>query len=261
MFFSYQHGFFYLLQHVTPLAFLRGTGVNDDLDGTESKRAVWFTVSNQNVPRGVKVDTSKMSESPYQMDCEVVQSLAKWKRLMLDRLEIPLGQGLYCDSTSIRKGYKGDVTHSVIADQWDYEIHISRDQRTPELLHDYVKTIWKIITDAEDYILEKYPQILLQGHPTSTIRLPKEITFLTSQELHEMYPDLDVHGRVSCLWIIQRKLPSRMRKFLSFLIFRFVYYRSGKCRSQKVRCHFYQRNGVAYVGWIGSGRSPVSWLR
>uniref|UniRef100_A0A7S3P4P8 Aminoacyl-transfer RNA synthetases class-II family profile domain-containing protein n=1 Tax=Amphora coffeiformis TaxID=265554 RepID=A0A7S3P4P8_9STRA len=128
-----------LIRHVTPLAFQRGTGVND--------------------------------------------------------VGMDVGQGIYCDSTSIRKGYKGDVTHSAVADQWDYEIRISKEQRSVDQLKSYVKTIWKIITDAEDFILEKYPNILLQGHPTAKMRLPKEITFLTAEELHQMFPDEDVYGR------------------------------------------------------------------
>lgn len=174
---------------------MRGTGVNDELDGSKSKSAVQFIVPNQDIPRGLKVDESKLEESPYKMDCEVVQSLAKWKRLMLARLGCEVGEGIYCDSTSIRKGYKGDVTHSVIADQWDFEIRIEHQQRTVEQLKKYVETIWKIITDCEDMILEKYPLILLSGHPTAEWRLPKDITFVTSEELHEMFPDLDVHGR------------------------------------------------------------------
>lgn len=178
-----------------PLAFQRGTGVNDELDGSASKSAVRFTVTNQDVPRGIKVDESRLKDSPYEMDCEIVQSLAKWKRIMLGRLGCEVGEGIYCDSTSIRKGYKGDLTHSVVADQWDYEIRISKEQRNVEQLKKYVNIIWKIITDAEDYILEKYPKILLAGHPTSFWRLPKEITFLTSEELHEMFPHDDVHGR------------------------------------------------------------------
>lgn len=180
---------------MTPLAFQRGTGVNDELDGSESKSAVRFKVPNQDIPRGIKIDPAILKESPYGMDCEIVQSLAKWKRLMLKRLDCPLGQGIYCDSTSIRKGYKGDVTHSVVADQWDYEIHITKEQRTVEQLKFYVKKIWKIVVDAEDYILNKYPLILKLGHPTATYRLPRELTFITSQELHDMFPNEDVHGR------------------------------------------------------------------
>lgn len=152
-------------------------------------------MKNQDVPRGIKVDESTLKDSPYEMDCEVVQSLAKWKRMMLKRLDCKVMEGLYCDSTSIRKGYKGDVTHSIVADQWDYEIRITKEQRTVEQLKKFVRTIWNIIVDAEDYILHKYPQIILEGHPTSTLRLPKELTFLTSDELHNMFPDEDVHGR------------------------------------------------------------------
>jgi aspartate--ammonia ligase len=183
------------VQHVTPLAFQCGTGVNDELDGTKSKSAVRFLIPNQDIPRGIKVDESQLRESPHAMECEVVQSLAKWKRLMLKRLDCDVGTGIYCDSTSIRKGYKGDVTHSAIADQWDYEIRITKEQRTVEQLKQYVKTIWKIIVDAEDYILDRYPAILLKGHATAQKRLPKEITFLSAEELHEMFPNEDVYGR------------------------------------------------------------------
>lgn len=176
---------------------MRGTGVNDELDGSDSKSAVRFMVPNQDIPRGIKIsaESIKQMKSPYQMECEIVQSLAKWKRIMLDRLGFEVDEGLYCDSTSIRAGYKGDVTHSVVADQWDFEIKITKEMRTVEQLKKYVRTLYTIITDAEDMILEKYPQILLPGHPTSKWRLPKEITFITAQGLHDEYPDLDVHGR------------------------------------------------------------------
>jgi aspartate--ammonia ligase len=184
-----------LVKHTSPLATLSGTGVNDQLDASESKRPVHFEVTNQDVPRGIKVDESKMQDSPYKMDCEIIQSLAKWKRIILERLGCDVGEGIYCESVSIRKGYKGDVTHSVITDQWDFEIRISRDQRNPEQLKKYVANIWQIITDCEDFILEKYPHILLPGHPTAQWRLPKEIKFLTSQELLDLYPNEDVHGR------------------------------------------------------------------
>jgi len=88
---------------------MKGTGVNDDLDGTKSKSAVSFVVPNIDIPRGMKVDESKLEKGPYEMECEVVQSLAKWKRFMLDRLDCKLGEGLYCDSTSIRYVLIADV--------------------------------------------------------------------------------------------------------------------------------------------------------
>lgn len=185
-----------LVKHTAPFAFQANTGVNDDLDGTESKSSVKFRVPNIEIPRGIKVDHSKLQEvSPFEMECEVVQSLAKWKRFMLGRLGCEIGEGIYCDSTSIRKGYKGDVTHSVIADQWDFEVRITKEDRNVEKLKQFVRIIYKIITDAEDYILDKYPHILKEGHSTAAWRLPKEITFVTAEELHATWPDLDVHGR------------------------------------------------------------------
>lgn len=185
-----------VIKHTTPIAFLTGTGVNDELDGTKSKSAVYFTVPNQDIPRGIECNSNEIiPTSPFEMECEVVQSLAKWKRIMLQRLNCEIGQGLYCDSTSIRKGYKGDVTHSIVADQWDFELRIAKEDRTIEKLKTFVTMIWKIIVDTEEYIIDKYPQILLDNHPSSSFRLPKEIKFLTSDELHTMFPHMGIHDR------------------------------------------------------------------
>ena len=143
-------------QHVAPIAFATDTGVNDELDGSESKSPVKFVVPNQYIPRGIKpkpaselTPEERQQAERYKMDCEVMQSLAKWKRIMLDRLGVHVGEGIYCSSISIRKGYKGDVTHSAIADQWDYEVRIRKEDRTVDTLKECVRTIWKIITDAE----------------------------------------------------------------------------------------------------------------
>jgi aspartate--ammonia ligase len=174
---------------------MTGTAINDDLDGTKSKSAVRFHVPNQDIPRGMKVDESTLPPSRYEIEAEVVQSLAKWKRVMLERLGCQVGEGIYCDSTSIRKGYWGDVTHSAIADQWDFEIRITREQRTVDQLMMYVHKLWRIITDAEEFAINMYPEILLDGHPTADFRLPKDITFVTAQELHDMYPGMTPHER------------------------------------------------------------------
>eukprot|EP00538_Stauroneis_constricta_P004711 CAMPEP_0119555866 /NCGR_PEP_ID=MMETSP1352-20130426/7950_1 /TAXON_ID=265584 /ORGANISM="Stauroneis constricta, Strain CCMP1120" /LENGTH=446 /DNA_ID=CAMNT_0007602719 /DNA_START=155 /DNA_END=1495 /DNA_ORIENTATION=+ len=193
----------HLVKHTAPLAFLTGTGVNDDLDGSSSKSPVRFTVDNVDIPRGIKEtrpseqqQQQQQRELPYRMECEVVQSLAKWKRIMLKRLDMPLNEGIYCESTSIRKGYKGDVTHSAIADQWDFEVRITNEQRNVDTLKAYVRTVYKIIKDAEVMILDKYPQILPAfTHPTAEWHLPDEITFLTSQQLHDEFPDMGIHER------------------------------------------------------------------
>lgn len=80
------------------MAFQTGTGVNDELDGTESKSSVKFTVPNQDIARGIKMTKEQQAKltSPYEMQCEVVQSLAKWKRIMLTRLGCEVGEGIYC---------------------------------------------------------------------------------------------------------------------------------------------------------------------
>lgn len=241
----------FVQQHTAPLTFLSGTGVNDDLDGSETHRAVHFTVPNRDAPRGMitplrpihsgaAAASKDPTSSPYEMECEVVQSLAKWKRLMLARLAVPIGQGIYCDSTSIRKGYKGDVTHSIVADQWgeywcswanetdvwrcpkfsiastisvlcahpcfrcsfrfapglsDFEIRLAPESRTVQQLEQYVRTLWKIITDAEKSVLQAFPEVLLPGHPTSHWRLPHDLKFVTSQQLHDWYPGMDARER------------------------------------------------------------------
>ena len=174
-------------QHTAPVAFVAGTGVNDELDGSESKAPVRFTVPNQYVPRGIKPSKSTTKEEqPYKVECEVVQSLAKWKRVMLDRLGVDVGEGIYCSSTSIRKGYKGDVTHSIIADQWDYEIRINKSDRNVETLKKYVMIIWKIITDAEGkWQFESYCSTSIYTYLTS---LAMQITSLRSI-LRSFYQD------------------------------------------------------------------------
>lgn len=117
----------------------------------------------------------------------------------------------------------------MIADQYDFELRLTRENRTVEQLKIYVRTVCKIITEAEDFVLEKYPEILLEGHPTACWHLPKEITFVTSQELHDMYPDMDVHGRErSC---------------------------------QQVRRNFHYWHGLANEGRAGATISPQSRLR
>ena len=176
---------------------MTGTGVNDELDGSKSKTAVKFTVSNQDIPRGIVLSEEQIEAmpKPHEMTCEIVQSLAKWKRIMLDRLHVKIGEGIYCDSTSIRKGYKGDVTHSVVADQYDFEIKIDESMRNLDQLKTYVQIIYKIIVDCQEYIFERYPQILCHTHESSEWRLPDNITFITSQELHDLYPNFGIHER------------------------------------------------------------------
>ena len=112
---------------------------------------------------------------------EIVHSLAKWKRDALGRYGFPIHTGLYTDMKAIRKEEELDKTHSLFVEQWDWEKVISKEDRTIDYLQDTVKSIYKSLRQTLMYVKKKYPFI--------RVSLPKVITFITSQELEDMYPD------------------------------------------------------------------------
>lgn len=152
------------LRRVTaPLFVMKGTGINDDLNGTE--RAVTFPVKH-------------LEDAP----AEIVHSLAKWKRMMLADLNIPHGYGLYTDMNAIRADEVLDNLHSLYVDQWDWECKISHKERNLPFLKKIVKKIFQAMKRTEYLIYESYSNIL----PS----LPDEITFMHTEELLAKYPDL-----------------------------------------------------------------------
>ena len=152
------------LSRVTAPLFVKGgTGINDDLNGVESPLA--FTIKN--IP-GVRA--------------EVVQSLAKWKRMMLAELGFELGYGLYTDMNAVRPDEILDNTHSLYVDQWDWERVISPEERQVEFLKKIVRKIYSILKRAEHFIYEQNPGIRPE--------LPEEITFIHAEELLARYPAL-----------------------------------------------------------------------
>ena len=153
------------LRRVTaPLFVLSGTGLNDDLNGVESP--VSFNIQCMDNRRA-----------------EVVHSLAKWKRTKLGAYDIAPGYGLYTDMNAIRTCEDLDNLHSLYVDQWDWEQTITSDDRTVEYLKETVKKIYSAVKATELMIYRRYPHI--------TPQLPAEITFLHSQQLLEMFPELD----------------------------------------------------------------------
>ncbi len=159
------------LRRVTAPLFLEaGTGVNDDLNGIE--KPVSFT------PKGMEGTTA-----------EIPQSLAKWKRMMLGDYKIPTGYGLYTDMNAIRPDEEPDNLHSYYVDQWDWERSISVEQRNLEFLKDAVRKIYATLVATEFTVYENYPTI--------TPILPENITFIQTEELCKMYPDLDPTERES----------------------------------------------------------------
>ncbi|MDO4743775.1 MAG: aspartate--ammonia ligase [Clostridia bacterium] len=138
------------------------SGLNDDLNGTE--RAVSFDVR----------------ETGRQL--QIVHSLAKWKRYALREYGFLCDEGLYTDMNAIRRDEDTDNIHSIYVDQWDWERVIEKDERTVSTLKHTVKKIFSVFKMTEKFVNSMFPQI----EP----RLPEEITFITTQNLEDMYPDL-----------------------------------------------------------------------
>ena len=151
----------------SPLFVLPESGTNDNLNGVE--KAVNFNV-------------------PYiNKDVEIVQSLAKWKRVALKKYGFKTGRGIYTDMNAIRKDEELDNIHSIYVDQWDWEIVINKEERNDTKLKEVVNKIYKVFKDTEEHVHYIYPEIKKV--------LPEEITFITSQELLDMYPELSPKER------------------------------------------------------------------
>jgi len=157
-----------LVRVTAPLFVRSGTGINDDLNGVE--RPLAFSVKAMPGTRA-----------------EVVQSLAKWKRLMLAELGFGPGAGLYTDMNAIRPDEALDNTHSLYVDQWDWERVMTPAERNVEFLRGVVRCIYDVIRRTEKYIAYRYPEI----EPA----LPEDITFVHAQELADAYPQLTPRQR------------------------------------------------------------------
>ena len=138
------------------------TGLNDNLNGVE--RRVSFTLKD--------ID---------ELEVEVVQSLAKWKRMALGQYGIEPGHGIYTDMNAIRRDEDLDNLHSVYVDQWDWEKVITKEQRNEAYLKETVTTIYNAVKNLGDYVNRLYRNIQTE--------IPNEIFFITTQELEDMYPD------------------------------------------------------------------------
>lgn len=150
------------LRRVTaPLFVSTDSGLNDDLNGFE--RAVSFDIP----------DVGK--------EAQVVHSLAKWKRMALKKYDFHTGKGLYTDMNAIRRDEELDNIHSVYVDQWDWCKVITREQRTTQYLKETVSSIVGVLCNTLDEIKKVYPSV--------TANICRDVTFVTTQELEDMYPD------------------------------------------------------------------------
>ncbi len=157
-----------LVRVTAPLFVRSGTGINDDLNGVE--RPVRFPV------RGLGEE-----------HVEVVQSLAKWKRLALADLGFASGEGLYTDMNALRPDDSIDNIHSIYVDQWDWELAINDEDRTVETLNRTVRTVYDVIRRTERYICHD----MELGDPI----LPSEITIIHALDLLRQYPHLPPRER------------------------------------------------------------------
>ncbi len=152
------------LRRVTaPLFVLKGTGINDDLNGVERKVA--FQIKDLG-----------------DREAEVVNSLAKWKRLALADYKINDKFGIYTDMNALRPDEVLDNLHSIYVDQWDWEQVIKKENRNIDFLKMVVLRIYEVLKRTEYVVYEHYPQI----EPI----LPEEIKFIHAEELLKMYPHL-----------------------------------------------------------------------
>ena len=154
-----------------PLFVAASSGLNDDLNGVE--RPVAFEIN------GVE-DTA-----------QVVHSLAKWKRLALKRYQFQVGEGLYTDMNAIRRDEELDNLHSAYVDQWDWEKIIAREDRNVGYLQQTVSSIVRALADTQYFLRSVFPQLSVLP------RLSDQVTFLTTQELEDLYPSLTPKERES----------------------------------------------------------------
>jgi aspartate--ammonia ligase len=157
-----------LTRVTAPLFVKAGTGINDDLNGVE--QPVSFPVRGMG---GVKA--------------EIVQSLAKWKRLQLAELGFEAGFGLYTDMNAIRPDETLDNTHSLYVDQWDWERVVTAAERDTAFLEKIVRKIYTTLKRTEHFVCDRYPGIRPE--------LPDEITFIHAEELLERFPHMPPRKR------------------------------------------------------------------
>ena len=145
-----------------PLIVESHTGLNDDLNGIE--RPVEFDIAETN------------------SNVQIVHSLAKWKRMALHKYEFPVGEGLYADMNAIRRDDEIDNIHSIYVDQWDWERIIRPEDRNLDFLKETVNKIVAVICETQEVLKEEFPILKTQ--------LKKEVSFITTQELEDLYPSL-----------------------------------------------------------------------
>ena len=152
-----------------PLFVAASSGLNDDLNGVE---------------RPVSLEINRVEDT-----AQVVHSLAKWKRLALKRYQFHPGEGLYTDMNAIRRDEELDNLHSAYVDQWDWEKIITQEDRTRDYLKQTVNAIVRALVDTQSFLRSVFPQL------SALPELPGQVTFVTAQDLEDLYPQLSPKER------------------------------------------------------------------
>lgn len=160
-----------LLRVTAPLFVQSRTGLNDNLSGIERPVSFTLPINNEQI--------------------EIIHSLAKWKRMALGKYGFKVDTGLYTDMNAIRKDERLDFIHSLYVDQWDWERVISKEERNFDFLKKIVNKIYSAVLNLEKKVSKKYPFL--------KIELPKNITFISTTELEEKYPDLSRKERENAI--------------------------------------------------------------
>jgi len=164
-----------------PLIVDATSGVNDYLDRDGSRTPIRFHISNDH--------------DVHPVDAEVVQAATKWKRMALAEFGMEPGEGLLTDMRAVRKDYFLDHDHSAYVDQWDWERAITPQERTLEYLTDTVRSIWRVLKEAETFLRDAFPALAGKRHPP----LPDELVFIHAEDVLAEWPDLPRKQRETLL--------------------------------------------------------------
>lgn len=174
-------------QAIQDLKFAFTKKLNKELSLTRVS-APLFVLSNSKINDGLNGDIPVMFKpKQWNEELEIVHSLAKWKRYALKKYNFLPYEGLWADMNAIRKDDEVDYKHSLYVDQWDWELIIKKEDRHIDFLKKIVNTIYESIRYVENKLVFSYPVL--------SIKLPKKITFISSKELYEMYPNLSPEER------------------------------------------------------------------
>ena len=164
-----------------PLIVDASSGVNDYLDRDGSRTPVTFHIAND--------------RNLHPIDAEVVQAATKWKRMALRQFGMEPGEGLLTDMRAVRKDYFLDHDHSAYVDQWDWERAITPQERTLDYLTDTVRSIWRVLKEAETFLRDAFPALADKRYPP----LPDELAFIHAEDVLAEWPDLPRKQRETLL--------------------------------------------------------------